>query len=333
VAFARRLHRYAATPVTGLRHRPLARVLALCSLLALTCVPAASARSPTPLDLALRFQPHLFFDRADPWRPIDVDAFLAEAGHEACVSAPDDAPPACTPLTSLAQLAPPVDELDLRGVQADGSDTSAPDLQTCAKSEPALLDCDEDGRSVIYAHVTRRPTRIAIDYWWFLRYNDLLLDQHEGDWEGMTVIVDAAARHVVSTHFAAHAGIWRYGDAVSRLDRGRHVRVYVARGSHAAYPRPCRRTPCGQTESVLPEGRSDGADPWIANDPTVCHRRCVRLLPQDGGGAPASWDAWDGIWGTNPMSFVTSPRTPAFQRRYKQPFRASRSARRSFSGG
>jgi hypothetical protein len=248
------------------------------------------------------------------------------------VSAPDDAPPACTPLTSIAQLTPPVDELDLRGVQVDGSDASAPDLQTCAKSEPTLLDCDEGGRSVIYAHVTRRVRRIAIDYWWFERYNDLLLDQHEGDWEGVTVIVDAAARHVVSTHFAAHAGIWRYADAVSRLDRGRHVRVYVARGSHAAYPRPCRRTPCEQTESVLPEGRSDGASPWIANDPEVCHRSCVRLLPQ-AGGMPASWDAWDGIWGTSPLSFFRSPRTPAFQRRYQRPFRASRSARRSFSGG
>ena len=144
--------------------------------------------------------------------------------------------------------------------------------------------------------------------------------------------MDAAARHVVSTHFAAHAGIWRYGDEVSRLDRRRHVRVYVARGSHAAYPRPCRRTPCRQTESVLPEGRSDAADPWFANDPAVCHRRCVRLLPQDGD-RPASWDAWDGIWGTNPLSFFRSPRTPAFQRRYRRPFQASRSTRRSFSGG
>jgi hypothetical protein len=307
------------------------RALALCVLLAMTCVPTAWARSPTSIDIALRFQPHLLFDSGDPWRPLDVDAFLAEPGHQACVSAAD-ATTACTPLTSIAQLAPPVDQLDLRGEEADGSDASAPDLQTCAKSKPDLLDCDEDGRTVIYAHVTRRRTRTAIDYWWFLRFNDLDLDQHEGDWEGVTVIVDAAARHVVSTHFAAHAGIWRYGDDVSRLDRGRHVRVYLAQGSHAAYPRPCRRTPCGQTESVLPEGRSDGADPWIANDQAVCHRRCVRLLPQ-AGGRPASWDAWDGIWGTNPTSFFSSPRTPAFQRRYKQPFRASRTDRRSFSGG
>lgn len=314
-----------------LRLGPFARALALAALMALTCVPSASARSPTPLDLALRFQPHLFFDATEPWRPLDVDAFLAEPGHGACVSAPVG-PPACTPLVSVAQLAPPVDELDLRGVQADGGDASAPDVQTCAKSKPTLLDCDEDGRTVIYAHVTRRRTRIAIDYWWFLRYNDLDLDQHEGDWEGVTVIVDAAARHVVSAHFAAHAGIWRYRDAVSRLDRGRHVRVYVARGSHAAYPRPCRRTSCEQTESVLPEGRSDGASPWVANDSRACRRRCVRLLPQ-AGGRPASWDAWDGRWGTSPASFFQGPRTPSFQRRYRQPFRAARTERRSFPGG
>ena len=222
------------------RHRPLASALALCALLALACVPAASARSPTPLDLALRFQPHLFFDSTEPWRPLDVDAFLAEPGHGACVSAPGGSP-ACTPLTSIAQLTPPVDQLDLRGVQPDGSDAAAPDVQSCAKSKPELLECDEAVRSIIYAHVRRRGTRTAIDYWWFLRYNDFLVDQHEGDWEGVTVLVDATRTHVAETHFAAHADIWRYGDRISRLDGGRHVRVYVARGGHAAYPRPCRR--------------------------------------------------------------------------------------------
>lgn len=315
----------------GHGHGPLARALTLCALLALTCVPAASARSPTPLDLALRFQPHLFFDSAEPWRPLDVDAFLAEPGHRACASAPA-APPACTPFTSIAQLTPPVDELDLRGVQPDGSDAAAPDVQSCAKSKPELLECDASVRSSIYAHVRRRGTRTAIDFWWFLRYNDFLVDQHEGDWEGVTVVVDATRTHVAQTHFAAHAGIWRYAADVSRLDRGRHVRVYVARGSHAAYPRPCRHTPCAQTESESPEARSDGAGPWIANDPGICERRCVRLMPE-AGGRPTSWDAWDGRWGSSELSFFSPPPTPAFQGRYKRPFQASRSARSSFSGG
>jgi hypothetical protein len=309
----------------------LAGALTLCALLALICGPAASARTPTALDLALRFQPHLFFDDAERWRPLDVDAFLAEPGHGACVPVPA-APPACTPLTSIAQLAPPVDELDLRGVAADGSDASAPGVPSCAKSTPELLECDEAVRSIIYAHVRRRGTRTAIDYWWFLRFNDFSVDQHEGDWEGVTVVADATARHVAETHFAAHSDVWRYRAGVSRLDGGRHVRVYLARGSHAAYPRPCRHTPCAQTGRALPEGRSDGARPWIANDPRICERRCVRLLPELAG-RPASWDAWDGRWGSSQLSFFRGPRTPAFQRRYKQPFQASRSARRSFSGG
>ncbi|HEY1538491.1 MAG TPA: hypothetical protein VGF63_03760 [Solirubrobacteraceae bacterium] len=292
-------------------------------------VPAgATARTVTPLDLALRFQPHLLFDRGEPWRPIDVDAFLAEPGHRACSAA--SGTPVCAPLTSVAQLTPAVAYLDLRGTSAGGADATAPDLQTCARSKPALLDCDEGGRTRIYAHVTTERTRIAIDYWWFLRYNAFLLDQHEGDWEGVTVVVDATGRRVEEVHFAAHASIWRYDDGVARLDGGRHVRVYLARGSHAAYPRACARA-CTQTRTLSPEGRYDGASPWVANDPATCDRRCIDLLPE-AQGAPASWNAWDGRWGVDLSSLFRPPLTPAFQRRYEHPFVATRSARHRFSG-
>jgi hypothetical protein len=65
-------------------------LVVLASLL-VVLVPGAGAAiaAPRAIDLALRFQPHLFFDSADPWRPLDVDAFLAEPGHQACVSAAD----------------------------------------------------------------------------------------------------------------------------------------------------------------------------------------------------------------------------------------------------
>ncbi len=287
---------------------------------------AAPARALRPLDLALRFQPHLFFDSAELWRPVDVDAFLAEPGHQVCPVPATGLP--CAPLTSVGQLTPAAAYLDLRGTQLDGSDATAPDLATCAKSAPILLDCDEGGRSRIYAHVTRAGRRVAIDYWWFLRYNAFLIDLHEGDWEGVTVIVDAAGRRVEAVHFAAHASSWRYPAGVPILDGARHVRVYVARGSHAAYPRRCTSA-CHQTGSVLPEGRFNGRRAWVANDPATCARRCVRLFPQ-GGGAPASWNAWDGLWGVLHSALFPPPRTPAFQARFESPFAGTTTQRRSF---
>jgi hypothetical protein len=285
----------------------------------------AALAAARPIDLALRFQPHLFFDSGELWRPADVDAFLAEGGHQRCATAAT-----CTPLVSAAQLTGAGGYLDLRGTRPDGLDATAPDLASCGRSLNTLLDCDLGGRSIIYAHVRHGPGQTAIDYWWFLRYNAFSIDLHEGDWEGVTVVVDRAGAKVQAVHFAAHLEAWRYPDAITRLDDKRHVRVYLARGSHAAYPRSCRLTTCRQTQSGLPEGRFNGRRRWVANDPAVCARRCVRLLPQAGDGAPASWDAWDGQWGVPGSSLFASPRTPSFQPRYRHPFAASTSRRRSF---
>ena len=301
----------------------------LASLLAVLAPGAGAALGAVrPIDLALRFQPHLFFDGGEPWRPTDVDAFLAEPGHQLCTTTPL---PACTPLVAgAAQLTAAGSYLDLRGTRLDGLDAAAPDLASCGRSLPTLLDCDLAGRSVIYAHVRRGAGRIAIDYWWFMRFNAFSIDLHEGDWEGVTVLADRAGTHVKAVQFAAHSDVWRYPAGVPRLDGGRHVRVYVARGSHAAYPRACRGPDCRQTESVLFEARFDGRRGWVANDPAACARRCVRLMPLAAGGVPASWNAWDGRWGVPLSQLFAPPRTPSLQARYRQPFAARSTRRRLF---
>lgn len=292
--------------------------LAICAGLAgaaAAAVPNPGGSYPDDLRLAQHFRPRLFFDSKERWRPLDVDRFLAEPGHLACP--PASTPPTpCFPLTSGAQLTPAVDHLDLRG---DG---------------PA----DGPGPSVIYAHVVRSPDptartpprRIAIDYWWFLRYNAYSLDRHEGDWEGVTVIVEPFGRRVRAVHFAAHADAWRYPAGVPLID-GRRVRVFVARGDHASYPRPCRRR-CRQTEGTLPEARFDGKRPWSGNTAAGCRGgRCVKLFPTGPDGiTPASWDAWDGRWGVTTAPAFAAPLTPSFQTRYRHPFAARRSSRDLF---
>lgn len=271
--------------------------LAACALAA----PAGAAAAPSDLALAREFRPHLLFDSKERWRPLDVDRFLAEPGHQACPPAPG----VCTPLTSVAQLTSAVDHLDLRG---EGPD-------------------DRPGPSVIYAQVTRRGARVAIDYWWFLRYNAYSLDRHEGDWEGVTVIADRRGARVVDVHFAAHADRWRYPARVP-LVRGRRVSVFVTRGGHAAYPRPCFRR-CRQTEGTLPEARFDGGRAWVGNTTAGCRGRCVRLLPS-ADGAPASWNAWPGRWGVTTAPAFAAPLTPASQARFQHPFAARRTARDFF---
>lgn len=274
--------------------RTIAGTLALAAALAAGAATAeAKPRKPPPHDLQLaqQFRPRLLFDSGERWRPLDVDRFLAEPGHAICP--PGGAP--CTPLADAAQLTPAVDHLDLRG---DG---------------PA--DAGDEPRA-IYAHVVRGRTRVAIDYWWFLRYNAFSFDRHEGDWEGVTVIADRRGERVLAVHFAAHGDVWRYGAGVP-IVKGRRVTVYVANGSHASYPRGCARR-CRQTNGTLPERRFDGARSW------TCRRRCVKLLPT------SAWNAWEGRWGVSDSPAFPAPPTPSLQRRFKHPFAAQGSARDVF---
>lgn len=271
--------------------------LALCALF------ATGATAADDHALALRFRPQLLFDSGERWRPLDVDRFLAEPGHLACPPAgpAPTAPPVCTPLTSVAKLTPAVEHLDLHG---DGPP-------------------DEPGTpSAIYAHVTRGARRIAIDYWWFLRFNAFGFASHEGDWEGVTVIADRRGMRVLAVYFAAHTDVWRYPAGVVQLD-GRRARVYVANGTHASYPRPCLRR-CRQTDGLVGETRFDGRRAWSGNSGAGCRARCVRLLPDD------AWNAWQGRWGVTTAAAAAAPLTPSFQRRYRQPFAARRSPREIF---
>jgi hypothetical protein len=296
------------------RARATAGRLTLCATVALlAAAPGAHATAadatrrggdhPDDRQLALRFRPELLFDSGERWRPLDVDRFLAEPGHLACP--PTGAP--CVPLTDpAAQLTAGVDHLDLRG---DG---------------PA----DEPGSSMIYAHVVHGRRRVAIDYWWFLRYNAYSLDRHEGDWEGVTVIADRIGQRVLDVHFSAHGTAWRYPAGVPLVD-GRRVRVFVTRGGHAAYPRPCTRR-CRQTEGTLPEARFDGRRPWPGNAAAGCRGRCVGLMPTTDDGQPAGWNAWPGRWGVTVSPAFAAPLTPAFQRRFQAPFAARSSPRDIF---
>jgi hypothetical protein len=109
----------------------------------------------------------------------------------------------------------------------------------------------------------------------------------------------------------------------------RRVFVYVARGDHASYPRRCRHF-CRTTDGTLPEGHFGGQRSWVGNAAAGCRRACVRLLPQTPEGAPASWDAWNGLWGIPRSQLFGPPATPSAQHRFQHPFSARHSGRHIF---
>ena len=85
-----------------------------------------------------------------------------------------------------------------------------------------LEDCDDQPGSAIYYHVTSSNERFYIDYWWFLRFNHFgltncssggsgICDEHEGDWEGVTLVTAPEDEHTLDyVVYAAHKGTFRY---------------------------------------------------------------------------------------------------------------------------
>ena len=320
-------------------------------------------------ELARRFRPHLFFDSREAWRPIEIGRFLSELyvdgnGHEACPTAERST---CRPIRTIDELVATVAlrdpgqalRLNIHGRQSNGRDFASPTRTACF--EARLRDCDSGPATVIYANLHPAGDQLFFDYWWFLRYNDLraadvgqcrirvsafrkLCGDHEGDWEGITVVTDLPPTKVQYATFAQHDGRLRLdpgprGDFAARRfefadPARRHIRVYVADGTHASYPSPCRRRRgrvlCKQRNG-LPEGFHDGERPWGRNDEGECANEpgCVRLLPRVGtehGGEPllhaASWNAWPGLWGfcaKGEARCANGPQSPGLQPRYQRP--------------
>jgi hypothetical protein len=303
---------------------------------------AATGTPVTALrDLAEQYAPHLRFDSDEQFLPVDVDRFLAEddeGGHRACDR--EGIEPDCHPISGYADLSREDEFIDFAGGARLGRD---------------LFDRDNRLKLPrrIYVHLTETDGRLHFGYWWFLRYNvspwqsrrnclpGLTLGEttcfdHEGDWEGVTVTLaggaGAGARtrydptewHPITMTFAAHAANvrWRWDQIEREGGRAGHPVVYIALGSHAAYPARCDDD-CNQrlAGKDLPEGRFDGDLDW-GHDETAC---CIPL-PVTPEGTGAAWNAFRGRWGTARCIMLAKicsqsegPRSPSFQARFKDP--------------
>ncbi|MDP9228633.1 MAG: hypothetical protein M3M99_06205, partial [Actinomycetota bacterium] len=248
--------------------------------------------------------------------------------------------------------------LDIAGTQANGTDYGSPD-RACAARAP-VLDCNDGPPTAIYYNVTGANGRFYVDYWWFFRFNNfprvekatgcqggsltapVPCSDHEGDWEGVTVVTSADDSEAIEyVAYAAHTGTFRYAAPQLDLQGPYDTRpiVYVANGSHASYPDSCAGVgllKCRQLEQItplsarLPEGRHDGLSAWGRNTGKECEAppECLAHLPPPAiSGARDSWNAYAGVWGRvcrpgrDPGCAVASgPFSPGQQERYQAPW-------------
>jgi hypothetical protein len=304
---------------------------------------------PESGDLAARFRPRLLFDSGELWRPLNVSSMLDEGTHRFCTRLKKNV--SCLPVRSsgafgrLAQSAGalgPATYVDIAGGKV--ADYRGPE-----RCPGRLLDCGTGPRAAIYYHVTESNDRFYIDYWWFLRFNHFsksepkiscrsqvarqngVCDEHEGDWEGVTVVTPPDDdKHIAYVVYAAHKGTFRYAASQLQVQGGARPDVYVARGSHASYPRACLTGDCLQPNGLaadglvnLPEGDYDGKAGWARNDdacvpnaPGSC-LQSLKLQP---------WTDWPGQWGAGcgdacgGAPNANSPHSPGLQARFQSPW-------------
>ena len=188
----------------------------------------------------------------------------------------------------------------------------------------------EGSAPAVYAHVATDPGypgRLALQYWFYYVFNDWN-NTHEGDWENIQLIFEAAdasealGREPVTVGYSQHEGSEgaSWGEEKLELVQGTHPVVYPAAGSHANF-----------FESALYLGSSAeqgvGCDDTSA--PNVDIRPVVRTIPSDPDEARVRfpWIAFEGRWGELQRAFFNGPTGPNQKESWTEPIRISQNWR------
>ena len=198
----------------------------------------------------------------------------------------------------------------------------------CTYAEDAIA-LGQGKPPVAYAHIVTQPDvpgRLALQYWFFYYFNQFN-DLHEGDWEMVQLVFDAATpaealeREPVAIGYSQHDGGERADWTDDKLEReGDHAVVYSAAGSHANY-----------FSSELWLGRS-AAEGFGCDDTTGPSRRVspeARLVREPSGpGRPLRLAGVRGQLGTEGEGAVQRPDRPQHQQEMGAAVRLGRQAPR-----
>jgi hypothetical protein len=173
-------------------------------------------------ELAEQYAPVLYFEKNEKCYPVDFsyaldNSYLYQVGNPTPIST--------TPTAAiLANYTSDSYYLDnQQGTVAVGDNGIENDYQ----SKMNTLGY------TVFAHVDSASS--MIQYWFFYAFNGGDLNRHEGDWEMIQVAYAGGqpTQVMYSQHYAGQSALWRQVDY-----DGNHVKVYVARGSHANYIKP-----------------------------------------------------------------------------------------------
>lgn len=176
------------------------------------------------IDIAQQYAPILYFEKDETCFPVDVsyhidNSYLFQIDN-----------------TEPISYSP--SESDLSSYSADDYRYYYLDNQKGTVNDNGIINDYQSqenilGYTVYYRVYTESGTTI-VQYWMFYAFNKGELNQHEGDWEMVQVVIPSGDSKWVaySQHHGGQKATW------GQVERdGDHIKVYVAHGSHANYLR------------------------------------------------------------------------------------------------
>ena len=197
------------------------KVLFIIILLIVVPLFGISTSAATDTELANQYAPILYFEKDETCYPVDVsyhisNSYLYQIGN-------DNTNYTSPTQESLSNYTSSEYYLDnQRGTIEDNG------IINDYRSEMNSLGY------TVYSHVNTIGVNTIVQYWMFYAFNKGDLNQHEGDWEMVQIVISSGNPTLVmySQHHSGQKATW---DQVER--DGNHIKVYVARGSHANYLR------------------------------------------------------------------------------------------------
>ena len=177
-------------------------------------------------------------------------------------------------------------------------------------------------KPTVYAHVARDPGypgKLALQYWFFYAFNDFN-NTHEGDWEMIQLVFDAADAHEavsqepIKVGYSAHEGAEGadWGDEKLDIVGGTHPVVYPAAGSNA-----------NKFTQALYLGSS--AEAGVGCDDTRGPHReltpVVKTISSEAAAARSAfpWIVFEGRWGELQSAFFNGPTGPNLKDQWTHP--------------
>ena len=296
--------------------------VAAAALAGLTAVSTAAAALEDEIALAERHAPVVRLVEqpeecgpGEPYQPMNVEALFDEP--TVALRGPWNP-------VDLIEVGPEAD--DLPGLYEYHLDYPGSALDPGCTYEQWADRITEGRAPAVYAHVATDPAhpgRLALQYWLFYAYNDWN-NLHEGDWENVQLLFDAADARAaleqdpVAVGYSQHEGSERaeWGDEKLELVDGRRPVVYPAAGSHANFFDDALFLGSSGEQGV---GCDDTRGPHVELDPDVV------TIPSDpaAAGRRLPWIAFEGRWGELQKAFFNGPTGPNLKRSWREPIAIS----------